>query len=175
MCVLQIPGSAKKLLMGITGSVQPSPSSSFTMHSTSGRAATRLVRHCTRHYSSRQAIQEKNAQVNAFVHISPESGASRTGSLADLRIAVKDNIATKDAPTTCSSAMLKSEYILGFHDDCSPTAAVDFTSPFEATVVGRLREEGADIVGKTNCDEFGMGCVSFNPSLFTDSFRREGL
>lgn len=34
-----------------------------------------------------------------------------------------------------------------------------FTSPFDATVVKLLREAGVDIVGKTNCDEFGMGYV----------------
>lgn len=34
-----------------------------------------------------------------------------------------------------------------------------FTSPFNATVVDLLTEHGAIIVGKTNCDEFGMGYV----------------
>jgi hypothetical protein len=33
----------------------------------------------------------------------------------------------------------------------------DFRSPFDATVVSLLRSAGADIVGKLNCDEFGMG------------------
>lgn len=32
-----------------------------------------------------------------------------------------------------------------------------FTSPFDATAVKLLREAGANIVGKANCDEFGMG------------------
>ncbi|TEB36530.1 Glutamyl-tRNA amidotransferase subunit A, mitochondrial [Coprinellus micaceus] len=116
------------------------------MHRTARRVATRLARHCTQDYSTRQAVLEKNAQINAFVHIGPEPGPSstpKTGPLADLKIAVKDNIATTDSPTTCSSAMLKS-----------------FTSPFEATVVQRLREDGADVVGKTNCDEFGMGSLN---------------
>lgn len=35
-----------------------------------------------------------------------------------------------------------------------------FTSPFDATAVRLLREHGADIVGKTNCDEFGMGSLN---------------
>jgi hypothetical protein len=34
---------------------------------------------------------------------------------------------------------------------------LDFTSPFNATVVDLLQDAGAQIIGKTNCDEFGMG------------------
>ncbi|KAF6761773.1 Glutamyl-tRNA amidotransferase subunit A, mitochondrial [Ephemerocybe angulata] len=100
---------------------------------------------CTRCYSTRQALIEQNAKINAFVHISPESAASasKAGALQGLKVAVKDNIATKDSPTTCSSAILK-----------------DFVSPFDATVVKQLRRDGADIVGKTNCDEFGMGSLN---------------
>ncbi len=32
-----------------------------------------------------------------------------------------------------------------------------FTSPFDATAVALLSDNGAEIVGKANCDEFGMG------------------
>ena len=56
---------------------------------------------------------------------------------------MKDNIATLSQTTTCASAILSS-----------------YTSPFEATVVRQLRDVGADVVGKTNMDEFGMGSHS---------------
>ncbi len=60
--------------------------------------------------------------------------------LAGVAIAVKDNIATLDMPTTCGSSIL-----------------AGYVSPYEATAVSRLRANGAVIVAKTNMDEFAMG------------------
>jgi len=60
--------------------------------------------------------------------------------LGGLPVAVKDNIATLGTPTTCGSRILEG-----------------YESPFEATVVRRLREAGALIAAKTNLDEFAMG------------------
>jgi aspartyl-tRNA(Asn)/glutamyl-tRNA(Gln) amidotransferase subunit A len=60
--------------------------------------------------------------------------------LAGVPVAVKDNLCTTDYPTTCGSRILDG-----------------FRSPYEATAVRRLRDQGALIVGKTNMDEFGMG------------------
>ncbi|HEY7878103.1 MAG TPA: Asp-tRNA(Asn)/Glu-tRNA(Gln) amidotransferase subunit GatA [Gemmatimonadaceae bacterium] len=62
------------------------------------------------------------------------------GPLAGMPVAVKDNIATLDLPTTCASRILEG-----------------YVSPYEATVVARLRAAGAVVVAKTNCDEFAMG------------------
>lgn len=87
-------------------------------------------------------IQKK---FNIFCHIneraidSLENGSSKK-SLSNLLVGIKDNIVTSDMPTTCASKIL-----LNYH------------SPFDATVVKQILNEGVAIVGKTNMDEFGMG------------------
>jgi aspartyl-tRNA(Asn)/glutamyl-tRNA(Gln) amidotransferase subunit A len=66
-----------------------------------------------------------------------------TGPLVGIAIALKDNLATRDLPTTCASRILEG-----------------YRSPFEATAVTRLREAGALLAAKTNMDEFAMGSSS---------------
>ena len=58
-------------------------------------------------------------------------------------MSIKDNFCTKSIKTTCGSKMLES-----------------YVPPFNATVVQRLFDAGAVLIGKTNLDEFGMGSVS---------------
>jgi aspartyl-tRNA(Asn)/glutamyl-tRNA(Gln) amidotransferase subunit A len=69
-----------------------------------------------------------------------QADAVAAGPLNGMPVAVKDNIATRTLPTTCASHIL-----------------LGYVSPFEATVVRRLRDAGAVIFGKTNMDEFAMG------------------
>lgn len=65
--------------------------------------------------------------------------------LAGIPVAIKDNLATLRMPTTCASRILDG-----------------YVSPYEATVVQRLRDAGALIAMKTNLDEFAMGSSTEN-------------
>ena len=82
------------------------------------------------------------SDLNAFITRETIAGAD-DGPLAGRTVAVKDNISTAGVTTTCGSAML-----------------ADYVPPYDATVVQRLREAGATIVGKANMDEFGMGTTT---------------
>jgi aspartyl-tRNA(Asn)/glutamyl-tRNA(Gln) amidotransferase subunit A len=66
--------------------------------------------------------------------------AHPSGVLYGMPVAVKDNICTQDFTTTCGSKVLEG-----------------YQSPYEATAVVKLKDAGALIAGKTNCDEFAMG------------------
>lgn len=88
---------------------------------------------------------------NAFVTVSrdlPEQSARiaecqqahTAGTLAGITVAVKDNICLEGYPVTCASHSLET-----------------FVAPYDATVVTRLRQADALLIGKTNLDEFAMG------------------
>jgi aspartyl-tRNA(Asn)/glutamyl-tRNA(Gln) amidotransferase subunit A len=80
--------------------------------------------------------------LNAFITEETIEG-DEDGPLADATVAVKDNISTEGVRTTCGSRMLE-----------------EYVPPYDATVVERLKDAGATIVGKTNMDEFGMGTTT---------------
>ncbi|MDQ7066062.1 MAG: Asp-tRNA(Asn)/Glu-tRNA(Gln) amidotransferase subunit GatA [candidate division KSB1 bacterium] len=74
--------------------------------------------------------------------------AGKAGPLAGAVLAIKDNIAIKGKKLTCASHIL-----------------ANFVSPYDATVVQRLRTADAIVLGKTNMDEFAMGSSSENSSV----------
>jgi len=95
---------------------------------------------------------EENQDLNAFLEVFAHDARARAtvldaklkhgtaGKLAGMVIGIKDNIVYKDHRVSASSKILEG-----------------FQSLYSATVVERLLEEDAIIIGRLNCDEFAMG------------------
>ncbi|NOZ92947.1 Asp-tRNA(Asn)/Glu-tRNA(Gln) amidotransferase subunit GatA [bacterium 3DAC] len=104
-----------------------------------------------------ETIRQKERKINAFTHLEKTDTLLKEAELwtekyksgeelpplAGIPVAIKDNIAVKDMPLTCASKILQ-----------------EFTSPYDATAVRKLKEAGAIIIGKTNLDEFAMGSTT---------------
>ena len=102
-------------------------------------------------------IEAVDDQVQAYIHLTRDIArqqaeaadrklaAGEDAQLLGVPIALKDLICMKDTPTTCASHILE-----------------NFVSPYDATVVKRLKAAGAVLIGKTNMDEFAMGSSNEN-------------
>ncbi len=106
------------------------------------------------------AAIEKGKHLNAFLSVFHDRAITRArevdvriaggsaGRLAGMVIAVKDVICMKDERVTCGSHILE-----------------NFVSVYDATVIRRLLDEDAILIGKTNLDEFAMGSSTENSAF----------
>lgn len=113
---------------------------------------------------SLENIKKWEPHINSFIEVLEDDAikqanqedsarqAGKHGRLSGIPIAIKDVICTKEGKTTAASKILK-----------------NFSSPYEATVIKRLKKAGAIIIGKANLDEFAMGASNeysaFGPTL----------
>ena len=106
-------------------------------------------------------ITEREGDIHAFNLVTTEQARATAqqvdadikagkpvGPLAGVPVALKDNMCTRGIETTCSSKILEG-----------------WKPPYDATVVTRLQQAGAVMVGKTNLDEFAMGSSTENSAF----------
>lgn len=109
-------------------------------------------------------IKQHDAQVKAFISLNEEQALEAAASvdakikagqadslplLAGVPIGIKDNLNVTGTRTTCASKMLE-----------------NYTSPYDATVIERIKASYMPIVGKTNMDEFAMGSSCEKSAFF---------
>ena len=126
----------------------------ITADLSSGRTSCEVL---TRDYLD---VIEKRKNLNAFLSVFADGAVARAkaidkkraegtaGPLAGMVISIKDAISVKGERLTCGSKMLE-----------------EFVSPYDATVVRRLLDADAVLIGKTNMDEFAMGSSTENSAF----------
>ena len=110
-----------------------------------------------------QVIDEKDNQIKAFLTLTKDSALEQAEKIDEkikegkeinvlegIPYAIKDNMLVKGVKATAGSKILE-----------------NYTASFDATVVKKLKEQGAILLGKTNMDEFAMGSSTENSAFFT--------
>ncbi|MBI2013255.1 MAG: Asp-tRNA(Asn)/Glu-tRNA(Gln) amidotransferase subunit GatA [Candidatus Colwellbacteria bacterium] len=105
-----------------------------------------------------RTIHAKDKDIHAFLSLNKDSAlqtakvidariakGEKLGILAGIPLAIKDNILISGEPATAASRILEK-----------------YSAAYDATVISKLREEGAIFLGKTNLDEFAMGSSTEN-------------
>src|SRR5579885_213262 len=114
------------------------------------RAGTRSARDVVEEHLA--AVAGREEELQAFKLVLPDearvAAGEDPGPLAGVPVGLKDNLCTRGIPTTAGSRIL-----------------AGWRPPYDATVVTRLRDAGAVIVGKTNLDEFAMGSSTENSAF----------
>jgi aspartyl-tRNA(Asn)/glutamyl-tRNA(Gln) amidotransferase subunit A len=98
-------------------------------------------------------IEKDNPTLNAFVTVTRNEALAQADT-ADVRIGTGSGI---DALTGIPVALKDNILVSGVRATAGSRFLGDFVSPYDSTVAARLRKQGAVFLGKTNCDEFGMG------------------
>ena len=105
-------------------------------------------------------IEATDQKVNAFITVCEESALAQAAE-ADRRIAGGDV-----APLTGIPIALKDIFNTeGIRTTCASKILSDYISLYDATVVAKLKKQGAVILGKLNMDEFAMGSSNENSAF----------
>ena len=108
-----------------------------------------------------EQIERHDQQIQSFLRVNRDAALEQAGKvdarrqagqpvgrLAGLPVAIKDILCSEGDLTTCGSRQLES-----------------FRSPYDATVIARLKQEDAILIGRTNMDEFAMGSSTENSAF----------
>lgn len=108
-------------------------------------------------------IEKEDGKIGAYLAITKELALEQADK-ADERIK-----SGKDFPVLCGIPCAIKDNIMVKDQDCTAASKIleHYKAPYDATVIDKLKDQGAVILGKTNLDEFAMGGSTENSALGT--------